>query len=181
MLYRVTEGDERGRFRMAVEGLLRGNFSASDPLFATDADPMDCPIVGWYAQGWFEAEPQALAEALACACFNGRTDVARFLLDHGVDPLAGHKTGLDAVHWAVNRGQLEVVRLLLERGVSLEHKNMYGGTVLGVAVWSAVHEPRRDHLAIIEALLEAGADVGGAEYPSGRQDVDEVIRRHQAE
>jgi hypothetical protein len=54
---------------------------------------------------------------------------------------------------------------------------MYGGTVLGCAVWSAVYEPRPDHAPIIEALLEAGADVREAEYPSGSDAVDGLLRR----
>jgi hypothetical protein len=42
---------------------------------------------------------------------------------------------------------------------------MYKGTVLGTAVWSAINEPRPDHLRIIEALIEAGAQVDDVGYP----------------
>lgn len=87
---------------------------------------------------------------------------------------------MNAVHWAANRGQLEVVRLLLSRKAPLELRNTYGGTVLGCTVWSAVHEPKPDHVRIIEGLLEAGADAKQAEYPSGRVDVDAVLRRFSA-
>ncbi|MFY9610065.1 MAG: hypothetical protein WAU45_15805 [Blastocatellia bacterium] len=57
---------------------------------------------------------------------------------------------------------------------------VYGGTVLGCAVWSAVNETRLDHVAIIEALLAAGADIDKAAYPTGNKRVDEVLRRHGA-
>ena len=119
--------DKTPEFRDAVEGLLRGDFSRSEPLF--EGEP--CPILAWAGQGAFDAEPAALAEALSCACFLGRTAVAAALLDRGVDPLSGAATGLNAFHWAANRGQLDVVRLLIRKKVPLEVKNMYGGTVLG--------------------------------------------------
>jgi hypothetical protein len=87
---------------------------------------------------------------------------------------------MNGFHWAANRGQLQTVKLLIERKVPLEVENMYGGTVLGCAVWSAIHEPSADHLAIIEALLNAGAKADAAEYPTGNARVDEVLRRHGA-
>ena len=163
-------------FRAAVEGLLRGDFSQSAPLF--EGEP--CPILAWVEQGLFDGEPAALAEALSCACFLGRTPVAEALLEKGVDPLAGAATGLNAFHWAANRGQLDTVRLLIRQKVPLEVKNMYGGTVLGTAVWSAVHEPRPDHGAIIDALIAAGARHDAIGHPSGDPRADEVLRRHGA-
>ena len=87
---------------------------------------------------------------------------------------------MNGLHWAANRGQLETVKLLIERKAPLEIKNMYGGTVLGTAVWSAVNEPRVDHVLIIEALIIAGANLDAAGYPSGNAQVDELLRRHGA-
>lgn len=174
------EGDPL--FRETVPRLERGDFSALEPLFVEDPalGGGRCRIIAWYEAGYFADEPKALNEALSCACFNGRTAVAKFLLDAGVDPAAGDGTGLNAFHWAANRGQLETVKLLIERKAPLEALNMYGGTVLGCTVWSALHEPRADHVAIIEALLAAGANVDAAEYPSGDKRVDEVLRRYGA-
>lgn len=155
----------------AIQGLRRGDFSRLEPLF-------DERIVEWHRMGLFGDEPEALAEAFSCACFLGKTEVAGYLLDHGVDPLAGMGTGMNAFHWAVNRGQLETTRMLIRRGVPLEIENMYGGTVLSTAVWSAIHETRADHLAIIDALILAGASLDAVEYPTGNEPVDEVLRRH---
>src|SRR5262249_56085513 len=106
------------------------------------------------------------AEALACACFLGRTGVVDFLLTQGVDPATGNGTGLNGVHWAANRGQLETVKLLLGRTAPLELESMYGGTVLGTAVWSARNEPRADPIPIIQAPITAGANSHPARYPS---------------
>jgi hypothetical protein len=165
-------------FREAVQGLRRGDFSRLAPLFE-DRPPerRPCRIIEWYNRGYFAVEPTALAEALTCACFLGRTGVAEFLLDRGVDPAAGAGTGLNAFHWAANRGQSEAVRLLIRRKAPLETRSMYGGTVLGTAVWSAINEPRPDHLIIIEELLVAGARSGEAGYPTGHEQVDAVLRR----
>jgi Ankyrin repeats (3 copies) len=175
-----TETDSR--FADAVLGLKRGDFSRLDPLFREDSssDGKTCKIIEWYEKGYFGDELGALNEALACACFNGRTSVADYLIKRGVDPLAGFGTGMNGFHWAANRGQLETVKLLIERKVPLEVQNMYSGTVLGCTVWSAVHEPRADHAAIVEVLLLAGAKVEAAEYPTGSARLDEVLRRYGA-
>lgn len=169
-------------FQDAVAGLLAGDFSRLAPLFADDVpdDGQRCAIIAWYEQGLFVKEPKALAEALTCACFLGCTTVADHLLKRGVDATAGNGTGLDALHWAANRGQLDVVSLLLQRKTPLETRSMYGGTALGTAVWSAIHEPRAAHLQIIEALLNAGARLDDVEYPTGNEQVDDLLRRHGA-
>lgn len=96
-------------------------------------------------------------EAFAWACFTGRTRDAETLLDKGVDPAAGFKTGLAGFHWAANRGNLGTVKMLIEREAPLEQVNMYGGTVLGCALYSAVYEHLSSHAEIIEALIDAGA------------------------
>jgi ankyrin repeat protein len=134
--------------------------------------------MNWCEEGRFDRQPSELAEALTCACFLGHTRVAEYLLARGVDPTAGAATGLDAIHWAADRGQLEAVRLLLRHKVPLEMRNMYGGTALGGAVWSALHGIRADHLQIIEELLNAGARVEKVDFPTGNERIDAVLRRY---
>src|SRR5882672_5199423 len=136
--------DLQSSFREVVAGLVSGDFSALEPLFADQAvsDQRRCRILDWYVAGCFAEEPKALAEALTCACFLGCAAVADFLLTEGVDPTAGNGTGMNAFHWAANRGQLETVKLLIKWNAPLEVENMYGGTVLGTTIWSAINEPR---------------------------------------
>lgn len=167
------------RFEDALQGLRRGDFSRLEPLFRR-VDGAAPRVIQWHEEGRFEGHSRELAEALTCACFNGRTDTAEYFLEQGVAPSGGAGTGLDALHWAVNRGQLEAVRLLVRYKAPLETRSMYGGTALGTAVWSAVNEPRPEHLAIIEALLAAGAQVEAAEYPCGNEHIDAVLRRYGA-
>jgi hypothetical protein len=177
-----NDAEEERLFRDAVQGLRRGDFSRLEPLFdeRPGHDRPMCRIIEWHASGCFDAEPEALAEAFTCACFLGRARVADYLLAQHVDALAGAGTGLNGFHWAANRGQLDTVKLLIERGLPLELKNMYGGTVLGAAVWAAIHESKPDHLAVIEALIGAGARLDAVDYPSGNERVDALLRRHGA-
>ena len=155
--------------RDALRGLERGDFSRLEPLFDATVEGDKCRIVDWYEKGYFDDEPKALAEAFTCSCFVGRTSVADFLLTQGIDPAAGISTGLSGFHWAANRGNLDTVKLLIERKAPLEQVNIIGGTVLDCAVWSAINETRADHITIIEALLAAGADVRQAGYPTGNE------------
>ena len=130
-------------FRDALQGLRRGDFSRLERRFEGGVGPAGPRplIIEWSDEGRFSDEPVALAEALTCACFLGRITVADYLLTRGVDPAAGAGTGLDALHWAANRGQLEAVRLLVRHKAPLETRSMYGSSVVGTAVWSAINEP----------------------------------------
>jgi aromatic-L-amino-acid decarboxylase len=176
LLIDALSGDDKA-FRDALEGLRRGDFSRLEPLFDESANRKP-QIIEWHEEGRFADHPDAVAEALTCASFLGRIVVAEYLLTHGVDPSAGRATGLDALHWAADRGQLEAVRLLLRHHAPLESRNMYGGTALGAVVWSVLHQSRPDHIQIIEVLLAAGARIEEAGYPTGNPAVDEVLKRH---
>ena len=171
-------GNDDATFTDALEGLHRGDFSRLERLFDERSGRSGkSRVVEWHEEGRFRDQPKALAEALTCASFLGRTSVAEYLLSQGVNPSGGSGTGLDALHWAANRGQLEAVRLLIPKA-PLETRSMYGGTALGTAIWSAINEPRRDHLQIIDELLNAGAHLEDADYPTGRKDIDAILQRH---
>ena len=117
-----------------------------------------------------------IEQAFIGACMNGRTRAAQFLLEKGVDPSAGAKVGQTGLHYAAHAGYLEMVKMLLQRQAPLEVKNMYGGTVLSQALWSAFNEPQNDHLLIIEALIAAGAKV----EPGWNKWIDEIRQRDSA-
>jgi hypothetical protein len=164
-------GDKPPLFRYAAAAMVRGDFSALEEAVGGPAE-FDASIIGWYEKGYFTDEPETLAEVFSAACMLGHPRAAAFLLDRGVDPAAGIRTGLNGFHYAASSGRLEVVNLLITRKAPMEVKNMYGGTVLGQALWSAVNEHRESHGAIIEALIEAGAYIepGTLEWWNG-QDV----------
>jgi hypothetical protein len=126
-------------------------------------------------------EPTApMEQAFTWACMLGRKGDVEFLLDKGVDSLAGDNTGLNWFTHAIWHGHLDIVKLLIDRKVPLEVRNMYGGTVLGCALDGARNHSRADHAAIVDAVLEAGAKIEEADYPTGNERVDEVLRRHGA-
>jgi ankyrin repeat protein len=172
----MSDAEKGAVFDEALEGLRNGDFSRLEPVFqSTGGSP--AKIITWVEQGRFRGYEEALAEALTCACFNGRIEVAEYLLSHGIAPSGGARTGLNAIHWAANRGQLETLRLLIRHGATLESRSMYDATALGTAVWSAINEPRGKQLAVIEELLAAGARVHDAGYPTGREDIDALLKR----
>jgi hypothetical protein len=166
-------------FEDAAQGLLNGDFSRLDPLFVSPPGEKS-RIVAWFDDGAFDHDADALLEAFTCACFNGRNQVVDHLLAANIDPDRGNRTGMTAFHWAANRGQVETVRRLIAAKASLEALNRFGGSVLGCAVWSAIHEPRDGQLAVIELLLEAGARVAAAGYPTGDARIDALLLRHGA-
>jgi ankyrin repeat protein len=144
-------------FRYAVAALWRGDFTALEQTIGRER--FYSQIEGWFEKGYFADEPETFAEAFAASCWLGQTKAAGFLLDKGVDPYAGVRTGLSGFHWAASSGQLEIIKLLIERRVPMEVKGMYNNTVLGQALYSAANEHTDQHADIVKALLEAGAHV----------------------
>jgi Ankyrin repeats (3 copies)/Homeodomain-like domain len=122
-----------------------------------------------------EAKAQ-LEQAFIWACQCGQNSVSEFLLEQGVDPAAQANVGQTGLHYAAHCGHLETVKMLIARKSPLEVKNMYGGTVLGQALWSAFNEPQDDHLPIVEALIAAGAKID----PDWNKWIDELRQRHGA-
>jgi hypothetical protein len=59
---------------------------------------------------------EIMAEAFVHACQHGRTEVVRWFLDLGVSADVAPYPGRTGLHWAIMHSQLEVARLLLERG-----------------------------------------------------------------
>ena len=176
----MHELNDEALFQDTLGGLHNGDFSRLEPRL-TAAGAAEPAIIRWHREGRFQHESKAVAEALTCACFLGLNTVAEYLLAQGVDPSAGAGTGMDALHWATNRGQLASVRMLLKRNLPLEARNSHGTTVLGTAIWSAMNEPKPHHLEIIRELLSAGALVSNVGYPTGSEQIDELLGRHAAD
>ena len=152
-----------------------------DPATLRGGVPLQGPR--WFI--WPEGARAQIELALVWACRFGREPVARFLLDRGVDPAARDADAMTALHWAAASRCRGLVKLLLEKGAPLEVRNTWGGTVLDSTVYFAIHQPTatpcssHDYLAVIEALLGAGADAGAVTpFPTGDPELDEVLRRH---
>jgi hypothetical protein len=124
-----------------------------------------------------------LEQALNWAALSNRPAVVDFLLDRGVDPNAAGTQGFTAAHWAAFHGHVGVLRILLGRKAPLESRNVYGGTVLGTAVWACVNRSDAagiDYALVVRELLEHGARVDAAAFPCGHVGVDELLSKHGA-
>ena len=122
---------------------------------------------------------ESLDFAFRLACGYGRRDVVDFLLDRGADLASQGRLGrMTALHMAVIGGHRDIVRLLLARNAPLEAVNVYGGTVLGQALWSAAHGGDPDaYEEILEDLLAAGATLEERHPPINKR-IDELLVKH---
>jgi hypothetical protein len=124
------------------------------------------------------ATREDLETALRMAAHYGEREILEYLLELGVD--VAPPSGMSALHQAAGRADLDMVRLLIQRGAPLEMKNAYGGTVLDSTLWFAYHSSpeelvHRDYPAVIDALIAAGAKTDL--YPEMKQYIDEVASR----
>jgi len=111
---------------------------------------------------------------LGYACCLGRADVVEEFIRNGADINVTDKHGMTPLHLAVIFGRLGVVKALLAHRPNLELRNVYGGTVLGQALWSAINDRKPDHLAIIETLVDAGARVN-PDWFTGSAEIDAAL------
>lgn len=79
----------------------------------------------------------------------GRADVAKVLLDHGADVNARSRVRSTRLHKAVWQNDVEMVRLLLERGANIITMGKYPGIAFD-------KEAVGKHGGLIEAFLEIG-------------------------
>lgn len=125
-----------------------------------------------------EDAPGQIARAMVVACRFGHPDVARFLVDLGVDPASADHEGMSALHWASARGLTAIMAHLLAKGAPLEARNTWGGTVLDSTVWFAQNAPSAgvNYAIIVRQLLEAGADpMEVYPFPTGSPVLDELV------
>jgi ankyrin repeat protein len=130
---------------------------------------LDLVIEFFDADGTLKRATEAqLKDGFTWACEYGRTDVVRYLLDHGVDageilPRPHKQTGL---HWAAYGGHVDTVRTLLSRRPPLDVRDAsFGGTPLGWAIqgwWERRNQEqqrREPYYQVVKLLADAGAPV----------------------
>ena len=91
---------------------------------------------------------------VADSAMKGDLDAVRTLLRSGADVNAAQGDGMTALHWAAERGDVEMAAVLLYAGASHEAVTRIGAfTPLHVAA-------RAGQAEVVRGLLESGADVG---------------------
>jgi ankyrin repeat protein len=110
------------------------------------------------------------------AALYGKTVVAAYLLEKGADINARYEGDYTPLMAAVDNDDIEMVKLLLRHGPSINLLDHYGNT----AFWKAVHQNSN---GIMEILLKAKADPfvknfsGGNAYEFAKEtNLEEVVR-----
>jgi ankyrin repeat protein len=94
--------------------------------------------------------------SLVDAAMQGNHDVVKSMLKQGADVNTAQGDGMTALHWAAQKGDLELAQTLLYAGANVRATTRVGGyTPLLIASKSG-------NTSIVEALLGAGADPNGA-------------------
>src|SRR5687767_13975433 len=98
---------------------------------------------------------------IADAAMQNDVAAVRALLRQGADVNAAQGDGMTALHWAAQRGNAELARLLLDSGASLTAGTRIGHyTPLHVAA-------RAGHADVVRVLLDKGADATARTTNSG--------------
>jgi ankyrin repeat protein len=112
------------------------------------------------------------------------TAAVALMVDLGFDTRAiGHDNG-DALHWASFLGNTEMVRVLLRRDPAIDVRDAsYNATPLGWCLYGSIFGERKnsgDFVGVARLLINAGEVVEPRMLPTGRDDVDRVLRAHLA-
>ena len=110
------------------------------------------------AEADVDAQDATLDNPMLYAGREGLLDILRAVAEAGADPTITNRYGGVALIPASERGHVEVVRYLLnETDIDVDHVNRLGWTALLEAILLSDGGPR--HQAIVELLIENGADV----------------------
>jgi ankyrin repeat protein len=99
-------------------------------------------------------------EAMESATLRGQTEIARILLENGLEVNRAPANGSSYLNDAALKGQTKMVQLLLDHGASVMAQNQSGGTPLHDAALGGNPE-------VVALLLDHGAGIDERERESG--------------
>jgi ankyrin repeat protein len=118
---------------------------------------------------------------LADLAMGHHTEAVRRLLATGAPIHARGELGATALHWACWKGYADLVELLIDRGASLTIEDeQFHGTPPGWFGHGAqnCHDAGGDYAGVARLLIAAKATIPSADIPTGRPEVDAVLREH---
>jgi ankyrin repeat protein len=114
--------------------------------------------------------------------YDNDTAAVALMLDLGFDPLARGVDRWEPIRWAAFHGNPGMTRLLLAHNPPLGVRDpSYGGPPLGQCIYGSLHgwsrnNPTANYPETVRLLIEAGDPVDQSWLPTGRDDIDAVIR-----
>lgn len=124
-------------------------------------------------------EMGSAARSITDAAQAGKLETVRLLLEAGLDPMTPGMDSGRAMHTACWFGYVEVVKLLLGR-VPIDLKDeTHGSPPLGWACHGSqwCQNDAGDYVALVETLIQAGADPNAPANKSGRSMLDQAGQR----
>jgi ankyrin repeat protein len=126
------------------------------PLFTSALEGHQEVVKALLDSGASPETPDSMGRTpLTAAAFYGYPEIARTLLNFGADALAltsRRRAHATPIHYASERGHVNVVQLLLDAGVDINIPASDGSTPLHYAV-------QCNHLAVIELLIQSNAQL----------------------
>ena len=145
--------------RAAVQSLLKNKVDVNAPQvdgmtalhWAAYQDDTETGKLLLDAGANVKAENRYAVTPLSLACQNGNTALVELLLSAGADPNTTLRGGETVLMTAARTGKTGPVKALLARVSKVDSKEQHGQTAL---MWAAAE----GHAAVVELLIEAGAD-----------------------
>ena len=110
------------------------------------------------------------------------TAAVALMLDLGFDPLARGVDKWEPIRWAAFHGNAAMTKRLLAYSPPINVPDpSYGGTLLGACIYGSVHGwhgKTGDFAATAQLLIEAGERVDRSRLPTGRDDLDAVLKKY---
>ncbi|OGB84173.1 hypothetical protein A3F66_04490 [candidate division TM6 bacterium RIFCSPHIGHO2_12_FULL_32_22] len=116
-----------------------------------------------------EAKARVSEDELIAALWDGRTEIARFLINSGAR--LDESTMNEILFDAVRQGRNEIITLLIELGADIDHaKGVERGGMMSVTITPLLIAAMNNNVDAVHLLLSAGADV----TKSDLSDVEEI-------
>ncbi|KAH6605164.1 ankyrin repeat [Trichoderma cornu-damae] len=157
-----------------------------DLLFEAAAENGDTDLMALLFENGADAhaaDPQAFTPLLLAASSNNMDAVRMLVTQHKVDCARRDYYRSSALHYAVQNGNFDMARLLLENGAQTDVEDMAGYSPLSIAAEQGAVE-------ILKLLLRHGADPNFAEFAvlgplalaaqNGREEVARILLRDTA-